>query len=112
MSGTGDITLFKNVKNFEGMTVLPAFGEPIRTNQAGELGSFKLPTLLIKEMKDQTIVSVSQLMQQGHIAVFTAKDFRVYTTKSAMKLLNQLSSQGDEVARGHVHEGLYIIDNM
>jgi hypothetical protein len=51
-------------------------------------------------------------MQQGHIAVFTAKDFRVYTTKSAMKLLNQLSSQGDEVARGHVHEGLYIIDNM
>jgi hypothetical protein len=112
MSGTGDITMLKNVRNFEGMTVLPAFGEPIRTHQAGELGAFKLPTLLIKEMKDQTIVSVSQLMKQGHISIFTSNDFRVYTTKSAMKLLNILSTQGDEVARGHVHDGLYVIDNM
>jgi hypothetical protein len=85
MSGTGDPSLLKNVRNFEGMSVLPAFGDPIRSTQTGTMSLFGIPTLLIKEMKDQTIVSVSQLMKMGHIAVFTAQDFRLYKTPSAMK---------------------------
>jgi hypothetical protein len=112
MSGTGDISVLKNVRDFEGMTVLPAFGEPIKATQGGTMGALDLPTLFIKEMKDQTIVSVSQLMAQGHIAVFTAKDFRVYKTKSAIAALSTLAQTGNEIARGTVQDGLYVIDSM
>ena len=40
--------------------------------------------------------------------IFTAKDCRFYTLKSAIPFLSQVSEYGEETMRGNVEDGLYI----
>jgi hypothetical protein len=62
-------------------------------------------------MGPQTIISVSQVCQLGHVAIFTSKDFRVYTLPSVLRAMKVMAHDGKEVVRGTVHNGLYIQDS-
>ena len=66
---------------------------------------------MIEGMGPQTIVSVSQVCQLGHVAIFTSKDFRVYTLRSVLRAMKVLTLDGKEIVRGTVHNGLYIQDS-
>lgn len=112
MSGTGNESMLDNKGKCDAISIAPAFGEPIRSSVSGTMGAFKLPTLLIKEMKNQTIVSVSQLAKRGHICVFTNRGFRVFTAESAMKAMSLLATSGKEVMRGAEKDGLYVIPSL
>lgn len=107
-SGTSSAAILRNVQDCEPMSIQGAFGPPTRPTLKGELGPLKLDTVVIETMGHQTIISVSQVCQLGHIAVFTAVDFRVYKLDSVLTALKVLAHEGKEVARGTVQNGLYI----
>lgn len=111
MSGTGKVSRLTNVHNFPGIDVLPAFGDPIRSTKRGTLSGIDMDALLIDGM-DQTIVSVSQLCATGHVCIFTAKEVRTYKAADVLPHLSKIALQGKEVARGTVHDGLYLLNPM
>ena len=110
-SGTSSKDILKNVTPCEPITIQGAFGPAITPSLKGELGPLKLDTVVINGMGPQTIVSVSQVCQLGHVAIFTSKDFRVYTLPSVLRAMKVLALEGKEVVRGTVHNGLYIQDS-
>lgn len=110
-SGTSRKDILNNVTPCEPITIQGAFGPAITPSLKGELGPLKLDTVIINGMGPQTIVSVSQVCQLGHVAIFTSKDFRVYTLPSVLRAMKVLALEGKEVVRGTVHNGLYIQDS-
>ena len=93
MSGTGKEGMLKDVHNFPGINVLPAFGNPIRSTKCGTLPDIGLDALLIEGM-DQTIVSVSQLCAKGHVCIFTAKEVRTYKAADVLPQLSGIAKHG------------------
>jgi hypothetical protein len=74
----------------------------------GDLPPYMLKTIVIDDMKDTTLLSVSQMCATGQIAVFTPRDCRFYKLKSVLPFLKDLSLHGKETIRGKVENGLYI----
>ena len=105
--GTGVMTQLKNLRGTS-CTVSAAFGKTAQPTHMGDLPPFMLKTIVIDEMKDTTLLSVSQACQQGMCGIFTAKDCRFYTLKSVIPFLSQVSEYGEETMRGNVEDGLYI----
>lgn len=107
-SGTSNASILRNVTDCEPMSIQGAFGPPTHPTLKGELGPLKLDTVVIDAMGPQTIISVSQVCQLGHVVVFTGVDFRVYKLDSVLTAMKVLAHEGKEVARGTVVNGLYI----
>jgi hypothetical protein len=112
-SGTSNKSILKNVTACDPISISGAFGPPINPTLKGELGPLKLDTVVIDGMGPQSIISVSQVCQlgPGHVALFTANSFRVYTLPTAMRAMKVLTHDGKEVVRGTVQNGLYIHDS-
>ena len=110
-SGTSSKAILKNISTCDPISISGAFGPAITPSLKGELGPMKLDTVVIDGMGPQTIISVSQVCQLGHVAIFTSKDFRVYTLPSVLRAMKVMAHDGKEVVRGTVHNGLYIQDS-
>jgi hypothetical protein len=74
----------------------------------GDLPPFNLKTVVIDQMKDTTLVSVSQACQKGMVGIFTAVDCRFYDIASVIPYLSDISIHGKERIRGVVEDGLYV----
>ena len=74
----------------------------------GDLPPCVLKTIVIDDMKDTTLLSISQMCATGQIAVFTLRDSRFCELESVPPLLKDLSLHGKETIRGKVENSLYI----
>ena len=89
------------------VTVSAAFGETVQPTEMGDLplcDHNMLPTVVINEMDNTTLLSVSQACKEGMCGIFTAVD----CFKSIMPFLSMISENGQETMRGAVEEGLYV----
>ena len=67
-----------------------------------------IPTVLIDSMKKTTtLYSVYPLV----VCIFTAVDIRFYPFKQKLPYLKLISENCDEVLRGKVENGLYIMES-
>lgn len=74
----------------------------------GDLPPYMLPTIVIEEMSDTTLLSVSQACRQNMCGIFTAVDCRFYKLESILPFLKLISENGSETMRGTVENGLYV----
>ena len=105
--GTGQASQLQYIRASTAI-VTPAFGTVAQPTQMGDLPPYMLKTLVIEDMKDSTLLSVSQICATGQVAVFTSRDCRFYTIDSALPFLRDLSQSGKETIRGTVENGLYV----
>lgn len=62
-------------------SVSAASGESAQSTEMGLLTTFMLPTMVIKQMKDTTLLSVSQACAKGFVVLFTYKDCKFFQAK-------------------------------
>ena len=105
--GTGQASQLHNIRESSAI-VTPAFGAVAQPTHMGDLPPYMLKTIVIDDMKDTTLLSVSQMCATGQIAVFTPRDCRFYKLESVLPFLKDLSLHGKETIRGKVENGLYI----
>ena len=89
-SGTGQRGKLRNIRPST-CTVNGAFGETISPTEMGDLPPYMLPTIIIKEMKDATLLSVSQACAEDMCGIFTSRDCRFYSLKAVQPHLAQIS---------------------
>ena len=106
-SGTGIEGQLDNVRPHS-CTIEAAFGENVHPTKIGELPPFMLKTIVVEEMKDTTLLSVSQLCRQDMVGIFTAVDCRFYSLQSILPFISDISIHGEETMRGSVENGLYV----
>lgn len=106
-SGTGQRGKLKNIRPST-CTVNAAFGETISPTEMGDLPPYMLPTIIIKEMNDTTLLSVSQACAEDMCGIFTSRDCRFYSLKAVQPHLAQISRTCTMKLRGEVEDGLYI----
>jgi hypothetical protein len=68
--------------------VTAAFGEVANPTEMGLLPPFMPSTIIIEEMKDTTLLSVSQLCAEGMIGIFTRQDCRFYNADDVIPHCN------------------------
>jgi hypothetical protein len=105
--GTGRRNTLKNLRPTS-CTIVAAFGDTAQPTEMGDLPPFNLKTVVIDQMKDTTLVSVSQACQKGMVGIFTAVDCRFYDIASVIPYLSDISIHGKERIRGVVEDGLYV----
>jgi hypothetical protein len=105
--GTGRRDTLKNLRPTS-CTIVAAFGDTAQPTEMGDLPPFQLKTVVIDQMKDTTLVSVSQACQKGMVGIFTAVDCRFYDIASVIPYLSDISIHGKERIRGVVEDGLYV----
>ena len=106
-SGTGQRGKLKNIRPST-CTVNAAFGETISPTEMGDLPPYMPPTIIIKEMNDTTLLSVSQACAEDMCGIFTSRDCRFYSLKAIQPHLAQISRTCTMKLRGEVEDGLYI----
>ena len=74
----------------------------------GDLPPFQLKTVVIDQMKDTTLLSVSQTCQKDMVGIFAAVDCRFYDISSIIPYLSEISIHDTERLRGVVEDGLYV----
>ena len=74
----------------------------------GDLPPYMLPTIIIKEMKDATLLSVSQACAEDMCGIFTSRDCRFYSLKAVQPHLAPISKTCKMKLRGEVEDELYI----
>jgi hypothetical protein len=105
--GTGIKSQLQNIRPTS-LTVSAAFGETAQPTEMGDLPPYMLPTIIINEMADTTLLSVSQACRENMCGIFTAVDCRFYTLSSILPFLKLISESGEETMRGAVENGLYV----
>lgn len=105
--GTGLRSQLKNIRPTN-VLVNAAFGETARPTEMGDLPPYMLPTIVIDQMADTTLLSVSQACKANMCAIFTAVDCRFYDIKTILPYLGLISAHGTEKMRGKVEDGLYV----
>ena len=111
-SGTGNRSQLRNIRPTT-ITVSSAFGDSVKPTEMGDMLPHMIPTVLIDSMKKTTLYSVSQLcgQQEPLVGIFTAVDTRFYPFKQMLPYLKLISENCDEVLRGRVENGLYIMES-
>ena len=105
--GTGQASHLHNIRESSAIDTL-AFGAVAQPTHMGDLPPCVLKTIVIDDMKDTTLLSISQMCATGQIAVFTLRDSRFCELESVPPLLKDLSLHGKETIRGKVENSLYI----
>jgi hypothetical protein len=106
-SGTGIESQLSNVRPHN-CTIEAAFGPSVQPTKIGELPPFMLKTIVVEEMKDTTLLSVSQICRQDMVGIFTATDCRFYSLDTVLPYLAEISRHGELTLRGSVENGLYV----
>ena len=105
--GTGIKSQLQNMRPTS-LTVRAAFGETAQPTEMSDLPPYMLPTIIINEMADTTLLLVSQACRENMCGIFTAVDCRFYTLSSILPFLKLISESGEETMRGAVGNGLYV----
>jgi hypothetical protein len=105
--GTGRRDTLKNLRPTS-CTIVAAFGDTAQPTEMGDLPPFQLKTVVIDQMKDTTLLSVSQACQKDMVGIFTAVDCRFYDINTIIPYLSEISIHGTERLRGVVEDGLYV----
>ena len=105
--GTGRRDQLKNLRPTT-CTIVAAFGDTAQPTEMGDLPPFQLKTVVIDQMKDTTLLSVSQTCQKDMVGIFTAVDCRFYDIASVLPYLSDISINCKERIRGVVEDGLYV----
>jgi hypothetical protein len=105
--GTGIKSQLQNIRPTS-LTVSAVFGTTAQPTEMGDLPPYMLPTIIIDEMADTTLLSVSQACCENMCGIFTAVDCRFYTLSSILLFLKLISESGEETMRGAVEYGLYV----
>jgi hypothetical protein len=105
--GTGIKSQLQNIRPTS-LTVSAAFGETAQPTEMGDLPPYMLPTIIINEMAETTLLSVSRACRENMCGIFTAVDCRFYTLSSILLFLKLISESGEETMRGAVENGLYV----
>jgi hypothetical protein len=88
-----------------------AFGETAQPTEMGLLPPFMLKTVVIDQMKDTTLLSVSQACAKGFIGIFTSKVCKFFDAKDIIPHLQDISKTVKPVMSGTVEDGLYMLDS-
>lgn len=107
-SGTGQREILKDIRPAT-CHVTAAFGEVAKPTEMGLLPPFMLSTIVISEMKDTTLLSVSQLCAEGMVGIFTRQDCRFYKAEDVIPHLQSICKSSQPVLSGNVEEGLYLL---
>jgi hypothetical protein len=112
MSGTGDRALLSNIRPTT-LIVSSAFGDSAQPTEMGDLQPHMIPTVLIEAMKDTTLLSVSQMCGQmiPLCGIFSPVDCWFFPFHQILPYLKLVSENCDEVLRGKVENGLYVIES-
>jgi hypothetical protein len=112
MSGTGDRTLLSNIRPTT-LTVSSAFGDSAQPTEMGDLHPHMIPTVLIDAMKNTTLLSVSQMCGQKIplCGIFSPVDCRFFPFHQMLPYLKLVSENCNEVLRGKVENGLYVMES-
>jgi hypothetical protein len=112
MSGTGDRGLLRNIR-LTTLTVSSAFGDSAQPTEMGDLKTHRIPTVYYDAMKNTTLLSVSPLCGQKipPCGIFSPVDCRFFPFRQMIPYLRQVSENCDEVLRGKVENGLYVIES-
>ena len=106
-SGTGHKGQLTNIRPTK-CTVNAAFGESFAPTEMGDLPPYMLSTIVIDDMKDTTLLSVSQACAKGMCGVFTSKDCQFFSIQEMLPHLSNISKTCKPMLRGEVEDGLYI----
>ena len=87
-----------------------SFGETAQPTEMGLLPPFMLKTIVIDQMNDTTLLSVSQACE-GFVGIFTSKDCKVFNAIDVIPHLQDISKTAHPVMSGKVEEGLYLLDS-
>jgi hypothetical protein len=112
MSGTGDRALLSNIRPTT-LTVSSAFGDSAQPTEMGDLHPHMIPTVFIDAMKNTTLLSVSQMCGQKIrlCGIFSPVDCRFFPFHQMLPYLKLVSENCDEVLRGKVENGLYVMES-
>jgi hypothetical protein len=94
MSGTGDRAMLKNLCPIT-LTVSSAFGESAQPTEMGDLQPHMIPTVLIDDMKNATLLSVCQMCGQkiplcGILSPVDCRFFLFHQMLPYLKLVNEV----------------------
>ena len=92
-------------------SVSAAFGESAQPTEMGLLPPFMLKTVVIEQMNDTTLLSVSQACAQGLVGVFTSKVCKFFKAEDIIPHLQDISKTANPVMSGKVEDGLYLLDS-
>ena len=92
-------------------SVSAAFGETAQPTEMGLLPPFMLKTIVIDQMNDTTLLSVSQACSKGFVGIFTSKDCKFFNAIDVIPHLQTISKTAHPVMSGKVEEGLYLLDS-
>ena len=109
-SGTGLRSSLRDLRPTS-CSVSAASGETAQTTEMGLLPPFMLKTIVIDQMNDTTLLSVSQACTKGFVGIFTSKDYKFFNTIDVIPYLQDISKTAHPVMSGKVEEGLYLLDS-
>jgi hypothetical protein len=83
------------------------------SRQMGDLHPHMIPTVFIDAMKNTTLLSVSQMCGQkiSLCGIFSPVDCRFFPFHQMLPYLKLVSENCDEVLRGKVENGLYVMES-
>ena len=109
-SGTGLRSSLRDLRPTS-CSVSAAFGETALPTEMGLLPPFMLKTIVIDQMNDTTLLSVSQACAKGFVGIFTSKDCKFFNAIDVIPHLQDISKTAHPVMSGKVEEGLYLLDS-
>ena len=109
-SGTGQRDTLRDLRPTS-CSVSAAFGESAQPTEMGLLPPFMLKTIVIEDMKDTTLLSVSQTCAKGFVGIFTSKDCKFFNAIDVIPHLKELSLTAQPVMSGKVEDGLYLLNS-
>ena len=109
-SGTGLHSSLRDLRPTS-CSVSAAFGETAQRTEMGLLPPFMLKTIVIDQMNDTTLLSVSQACEKGFVGIFTSKDCKFFNAIDVIPHVQDISKTAHPVMSGKVEEGLYLLDS-
>ena len=109
-SGTGARDTLQDLQPTN-CSVTAAFGESAQPTEMGLLPPFMLKTIVIEEMKNTTLLSVSQACAQGLIGIFTNQECKFFKAADIIPILQSISKNAKPVMSGTVEDGLYLLNS-
>jgi hypothetical protein len=109
-SGTGQRNKLSDLRPTS-CSVSAAFGESAQPTEMGLLPPFMLKTIVIDQMNDTTLLSVSQVCAKGFVGIFTAKECKFFDARDVIPHLQDITQNSTPVMSGKIEEGLYLLDS-
>ena len=77
----------------------------------GLLPPLMLKTVVIEQMNDSTLLSVSQACAQGLVGLFMSKVCKFYKAEDVILHLQDISKTANPIMSGKVEDYLYLLDS-